>query len=83
MSLKDPGQVIKESFSESAQAIKTIAVGGSLVPETFDSMDLTYVAAGNGVGEIHTVTYKSGATTIATLTLTYDASNRISNVTRA
>lgn len=47
---------------------------------------LTYVAAGNGTGEIETVTYKSGGgagTTVATLTLTYDSSNRIATVTKS
>ena len=46
---------------------------------------LTYVAAGNGVGEIETVTFKtggSGGTTVATLTLTYNASNKIATVTK-
>ena len=51
----------------------------------FDYIALTYVAAGNGAGEIETVTYKSGGsggTTVATLTLAYDASNRISTITK-
>lgn len=61
-------------------------LAGSLVPETFDYLDVTYVAAGNGAGEIETVVYKSGGAagaTVATLTLAYDASNRISSVTRS
>lgn len=61
-------------------------VAGSLVPETHDYVATTYVAAGNGVGEIETVTYKTGGaggTTVATLTLAYDASNRLSSVTRS
>jgi len=50
-----------------------------------DYIVLTYVAAGDGVGEIETATYKtggSGGTTVATLTLAYDASDEISSVTR-
>ncbi len=50
-----------------------------------DYVALTYVAAGNGVGEVETATYKtggSGGTTLATLTLTYDSSNRIATVTK-
>lgn len=50
-----------------------------------DYIALTYVAAGNGTGEIETVTYKSGGasgTTVATLTLGYDSSNRLNAVTR-
>lgn len=51
----------------------------------YDYIDLTYVASGNGVGEIETVVYKtggSGGTTVATLTLAYDANNNISSVTK-
>lgn len=61
-------------------------VAGSLVPEEFDYQDFTYVPSGNGVGEIATVVYKlggSGGTTVATLSLSYDGSNRLSSVTRS
>ena len=65
---------------------------GSLVREIangfrigeYDYIALTYVAAGNGAGEIETVVYKtggSGGTTLGTLTLTYDASNNIADIT--
>jgi hypothetical protein len=50
-----------------------------------DYIALTYVASGNGAGEIETVTYKVGGasgTTIATLTLAYDANDKLSTVTR-
>lgn len=61
-------------------------VAGSLVPETQDYVALTYVASGNGVGEIETVVYKTGGaggTTVATLTLAYNASNKLTSVTRS
>jgi len=51
----------------------------------YDYIALTYVAAGNGAGEIETVTYKDGGvsgTTKAILTLAYDASNNLISVTR-
>lgn len=54
------------------------------IPE-YDYIELTYVASGDGVGEIETVVYKSGGefgTTIATLTLAYDASDRLESVTK-
>ncbi len=54
----------------------------SLVSEPFDSQTLTYVASGNGVGEIETVVYKLGVTTVATLTLSYDVQNRLTGVVR-
>lgn len=57
-----------------------------LVPEAHDYIALTYVAAGNGAGEVETATYKtggSGGTTVATLTLTYNASDEVATVTRS
>ena len=51
----------------------------------YDYIALTYVSAGNGTGEIQTVTYKTGGAsgiTVAALTLGYDASNRLNSVTR-
>jgi hypothetical protein len=54
----------------------------NLIPNEFDEIALTYVASGNGAGEIETATYKKNSTTIATLTLTYDSNNRLTNVAR-
>lgn len=71
----------------------------SINPATEDSLDklvgfeipahnyqaFTYVAAGNGAGEVETIVYKtggSGGTTVATKTYAYDASNRVSSVTK-
>ena len=51
----------------------------------YDYIALTYVAAGNGAGEIETVIYKtggSGGSIVATLTLAYNASNEISSITK-
>ena len=51
----------------------------------YDYIALTYVAAGNGAGEIETAIFKTGGaggTTIATLTLTYNASNEVATVTK-
>lgn len=59
---------------------------GNLVPSKYDYISLTYVSGGNGDGEVETVTYKTGGiggTTVATLTLTYDADNNLSSVTRS
>ena len=51
----------------------------------YDYIALTYVASGNGAGEIETVTYKtggSGGTVVATLTLAYDANNNIISISK-
>ena len=58
----------------------------SLAPATYDYVGLTYVAAGDGAGEVETVIFKTGGaggTTISTLTLAYDASDRLSTVTKS
>lgn len=55
----------------------------ALVPEAFDYQDITYVGA---TTDISTVVYKtggSGGTTVATLTMGYDGSNRLNSVTRS
>lgn len=79
----DANQAIRKSFDDTNEALKTIGVGGALVPDKYDSISLTYVLAGNGTGEIQTVTYRLNGTQIALLTLTYDGSNRLSSVTRS
>lgn len=61
-------------------------LAGNLVPFAFDFVLISYVPSGNGTGEISTVVYKtggSGGTTVATLTLAYDSSNRLSSVTKS
>jgi len=69
----------------SVDADGRINIGNGLVPENYDYVALTYVVAGNGVGEIETVVYKSGGsggTTEATLTLAYNSDNEISSITK-
>ena len=60
-----------------------LRMAGSLVPTAFDEIVLTYVAAGNGVGEIETAVYKLASSTVATLTLSYDSNNRLSGVVKS
>lgn len=59
-----------------------INVRSGLVPREYDQIDLTYVPSGNGAGEVATATYKLATVTQATLTLTYDSSNRVTSVVR-
>jgi len=70
--------------SDGEIAVRTLNFG-ALVPTSYDYIALTYVASGNGVGEIETVTYKTGGalgTTVAVLTLGYDVSNNLTSVTK-
>ena len=76
-------QVLKKSFDVSNECLKVSQVAGILVPENYDSITLTYITSGNGTGEIGTVVYKLDGTTVATLSLTYDASDRLSTVTKS
>lgn len=68
--------------------VDRVGSGSSISKDGFDfgkytAITMTYVAAGNGVGEIETVVYKNGAETIATLTLAYDVSNNLATVTKS
>lgn len=74
-----------ESLVQSDEAHRQIMVdvGQTQIPP-HDYVALTYVAAGNGTGEIETATYKSGGasgTEVAVVTLTYDANDKLSTVT--
>jgi len=48
----------------------------------YDDITMTYVASGNGVGEIETVVYKYLTVTVATLTLSYDVNDKLIGVVR-
>ena len=64
----------------------TLALTGELLCEAVQirpDQRVLDVAAGNGTGEIHTVTFSNGGSPVATLTLAYDASNRITTVTKS
>lgn len=61
-------------------------MAGALIPDAHDYIALTYVAAGNGAGEVETAVYKtggSGGTTVGTLTLAYDSDDKLSSVTKS
>ena len=49
----------------------------------YDKIELTYVAAGNGTGEIETATYTLNGTTVATLTFAYNANDKLESVTQS
>lgn len=82
------GAATEASLSSQAADISLLEdrLPGGLVTDEHDYIETTYVASGNGEGEIETVTYKTGGaagSTVATLTLAYDASNRLTSVTKA
>lgn len=55
----------------------------TLITTEYDEINLTYVSAGNGVGEIETVTYKKDSITVSVLTLGYDGNNKLASVARS
>ena len=55
----------------------------SLITEDYDSIDLTYVSVGNGIGEIETAVYKLASATVATLTLSYNGDDKLSGVVKS
>jgi hypothetical protein len=84
LSNMDERKGVTTTSSGTKTALDVNSVGG-LVTEPYDYIALTYVAAGNGAGEIETATYKTGGvagTTVATLTLTYNADDEIATVTK-
>jgi hypothetical protein len=80
-----PTDVSGEIEGKRATATNPLAVNvvNNIVPKVFDSIDLTYVGSGNGVGEIETVIYKQGGVTVATLTLSYNVDDKLSGVVRS
>lgn len=78
----DANQVIESSFNQTIEALNVHNLGGNLVPDIYDEIDLTYVPSGDGAGQIQTTIYKLASLTVATLTLSYDSSNRLITVVR-
>lgn len=85
-------EVLEAAAVEAADGLPAIQVEtgplslpGLNIPP-YDYIALTYVAAGNGQGEIETAVYKSGGsggTVVATLILAYNGDDEISSVTKA
>lgn len=69
--------------TETTLAAFSAKTAAALVPQAYDYQAITYVGA---TTDISTVVYKtggSGGTTVATLTMGYDGSNRLTSVTRS
>lgn len=72
-----------EASTASIDTAVLARLSGSLVPAAYDYIGLTYVTVGNGIGQVETAVYKlggSGGTTVKTLTLSYDANDKLSAV---
>lgn len=81
----DYPQVIRrqaEITNDGELAQRVINVAGQLVPKVFNKISVTYITSGPGTGEIGTVIYRLNGVIVATLNLTYDGSNRLTDVER-
>jgi hypothetical protein len=75
------GQLTTETqLTSGTAAIGTVRVTNELIPVNFDEMVISYVGA---TTDISTVVYKSATFTVATVTLSYDGSNRLIGVVRS
>jgi len=82
----DTGKFEKVNGDYFLKTIQADAEGNFITPfapAEYDEIVLTYVASGNGAGEIETVTYKLATVTLATLTLSYNANNKLVGVSKA
>lgn len=75
------GNVYVGGGSDSAIISELRKLVGFEIP-AYNYIALTYVASGNGQGEIETVTYKKGSAVVAVLTLTYNSDDEIETITR-
>lgn len=73
-------QVLEIADLDSIDANINSRLSGSLVPTAYDEIDIAYVVAGPGAGQIQTATYKLASSTVKTVTITYDGSDRIATV---
>lgn len=82
-SLPLPAGAATEATLAAVQAsvdVLNARTAGSLSPVEYDEQVISYVLAGNGIGEIFQIVYKLATVTVLTVTLSYDSSNRVTGV---
>lgn len=77
----DANQVTKSVFDNSKNVLRVLS-SSSLVTESFDEINYSYLTSGNGSGKVGMMLYKLSGSTVASIQFTYDSSNRISSVVR-
>lgn len=78
----DAAQIIKAIYNPESETL-SISNQSGISPAAHDEINLTYVSGGPADGEIETVVYKNGGSTVSTLTLSYDGSGNLSSVVRS
>lgn len=73
---------VETAVNDVEAAVNTLAAksAAALVPEAFDEQVIAYVGA---TQDIQTVTYKLASATVATITLSYDGSNRLTGIVKS
>lgn len=80
----DQQQILQNSHDEPNQSLRVTGVGGALVTEPFDYVEMTNSTIAGQVVPT-TIEYRSGGasgTLVATLTLTYDVDANLETITR-
>lgn len=77
---KQDAQITQETSSANSLTALNARLASGLVPEAFDEQVITYVGA---TDRINTVEYKLATVTVATLTMSYDGSNRLTGVVKS
>jgi len=73
------GFVLRKSFDEDNNILNVNALS-SFIPAKYDEIDITYIVGGNGDGQIGTVTWLLDSVVLATIVLTYNSDDNLSNV---
>lgn len=79
---ENPSGNLKPIQTDAAGNLNVNVLSG-LVPTSYDEIALTYVPSGNGAGQIATATYKLASSTVATLTMTYNSSDQLTDVIKS
>jgi hypothetical protein len=69
---------VKIAVDPTTGAIATQGSSALAIP-AYDRFDVTYVAAGNGAGEIKTITYYKDGSVVGTVTFTYNADDKVTS----
>lgn len=72
-------ETIEQPNGSQRQVVQAIQ---AYTPPAYDNITTTEVTAGNGIGQMETVTYWLDGVSQMVITITYNANNRISGIAR-
>ena len=71
----DEGQIFRAVYDKPKIALRVYGVD-ALVPEDYDSYEVSYITAGNGIGDVGLLTFLKSAAIVAAISFTYDTQHR-------